>query len=171
MKTDREICNRVVEAILDEAAPRPPGMEAHLGACAACRELRDAHAAALLLGGIAGPAAAPVDAASVVRRARRRRRVRAGAAAVLVAVALALWLPRLAWRGPDRVAPGADFSLAALSSEVWSYTQRDVAREDPVLLAFGELPRWLAPPPSRALDSPPFARPLLPWATPTGESP
>ncbi len=154
--TPADFCAAVADALLDPGAPRPSGMEAHLAGCAACRRLAEAHRAAERLRGAPGPGGPAIGLDQVLARVRSRRRARAaagGAVAVAVGIALALGLPREV----PRRAGGED--VFALAESVRGYSQRDLATEDPVLVAFAPLTRWLAPPPRSSLDLPSLAPP------------
>jgi hypothetical protein len=147
-------CDLVSDALLDPAAPRPPGMEAHLASCPTCRRLRDAHLAAHGLGRAADRTPRAIGMEDVLARVRRRRRTRvaaAAAAAAAVALVLAVRLPG----EPSRTADAED--LFALAERVGGYAQREIATEDPVLLAYAPLTDWLAPPPRRSLELPSIA--------------
>ncbi len=145
------ICDAIAAHVLDDLAERPPGAEAHLETCAECRALLASHRAALQLAGEAVAAAVPVTMATVRARARRRATLGAAAAAAAAAasVLLVLGIP-----GPDGPRPTAGADLFALAEEVRGYEQRDLAREDPVLGAYGPVARWFAPPPRHPLDLP-----------------
>lgn len=140
-------CELYEEALLDETAARPAGLQAHLTACAACRELAGAHARAQAIP--RGPPALPhkpVLLAEVMRRVRRRRAVaRAGALAGIAAAALLAWPPA---RGPDgrtEVFAGVR-SVTALAAEVAGYARQDPVLADRTYAAFGGLALWVAPP-------------------------
>ncbi len=153
--TSREnFCELVSDALVDPAAPRPPGMQAHLAACPACRRLRDAHRAAERLRPPSARAGRAIGMEQVLARVRRRRRSRAVAgAAAAAAVALVL-----AVRSPHEAPPRASGDdVFALAESVRGYSQREVAAEDPILVAFAPLTDWLAPPPRRSLKLPSFA--------------
>ncbi len=154
MTSSHDLCELVCDAVLDPAAPRPPGMDEHVATCASCRRLRDAHRAAERLAPPAARSAPEIGMDQVLARLRRRRRMRAAtvaAAATGIALVIALRAPT----SPPRRVAGED--LFALADSVRGYAQREVASDDPVLLASAPLSAWLAPPPRRSLELPSFA--------------
>ncbi len=151
MTSARDPCTRVCDALLDPAAPRPPGMGEHLATCASCRRLRDAQRAAERLAPPPARSLQAIGMDQVLARVRRRRRMRAAAGAVAaVGVALAATIGlRVKTSTPS--GPGED--VFALADSVRDYAQREVASDDPALHAYAAL-AWLAPPPLRSLDLP-----------------
>lgn len=163
-------CNEFAAALLDDAVERPSGFQRHLATCAACRELEAAHRAALPLKHLELESPQPVTLAEV-RSASRRRRMTvatAGALAAAAVIALAV-LPREVpseVTEPEEMAEVAEElpvqSVPSLITEVSTYAQRDPTVRDPTYRAFGGLSVWLAPPRSRALESPPIRQALYP---------
>lgn len=163
-------CNELAAALLDDAVERPSGFQRHLATCAACQELEAAHRAALPLKHLELDAPRPVTLAEI-RSASRRRRMTvatAGALAAAAVIALAV-LPR---EVPSEVTEPEEMtevaeeltlqSVPSLITEVSTYARRDPTVRDPTYRAFGGLSVWLAPPRSRALESPPIRQALYP---------
>jgi hypothetical protein len=151
MTSRHDLCEHVCDALLDPAAPRPPGMDEHVATCASCRRLRDAHRVAERLAPPPARNAPGIGMDQVLAQVRRRRRGRAAmgtAAAVGIALVIAL---RVTTSPPRRVA-GED--LFALADSVRGYAQREVASDDPALLAYAALAAWLAPPALHSLELP-----------------
>lgn len=182
-------CQDFVAALVDEHLPRPPGLEAHLEQCAACRSLARLHtsAASLRLPEPPAPAAIPREAIlGVVRRRQHRRRMVASAGATAAVAALVLLVsPHLGTRGPvddapvvggpaegyvpvepsTRTAPrgqGSEVvSLAVLFDEVHGYTRTNPSVADEMYQPFGALAAWVRPPDDTALDAEPFQSALV----------
>lgn len=177
-------CQDFAEALVDERLPRPPGLQAHLEQCAACRALAGLHASAASLRLPDPPAPAPIPREAIlgeVRRRQHRRRVVASASATAAVVALVL-LVSLRVRTPVTVEtepvvggpvegslragePVAEapvgqgievVSLAVLFDEVYGYTRTNPSVEDEAYEPFGALAVWVRPPDVTALDSEPF---------------
>jgi len=151
MKPGHDLCERVGDALLDPAAPRPPGLDEHVATCEGCRRLGDAHRIAERLVPPPARRAPGIEMDEVLARVRRRRRARAAtvaAAGVGIALGLALNAPT----APPRSSAGAD--VFALADAIRGYGQREIASDDPVLLAYAPLVAWLAPPARRSLDLP-----------------
>jgi anti-sigma factor RsiW len=153
-------CAPFIDAILDEAGPRPEGLEGHLAACTSCRALAALHAAARALPppGVAAPPA--VLEREVRERVRRRRAIRGSAVGLAAAAAVLLLVlapPRPAETPPRRG------DLFALADGVAELTRRDPLTGDPALGALGAVSDWLAPPRARSfgfdsITPPPDAR-------------
>ena len=168
---------------MDEHLPRPPGLEAHLKGCAACRSLARLHtsAASLCLPEPPAPAAiAREEILGVVRRRQHRRRMVASAGATAAVVALVLLVtPHVGTRQPVDDAPGEGVhtegyvsveqptrtaprrgsevvSLGVLFDEVHGYTRTDPSVADEMYQPFGALAAWVRPPDNTALDAEPF---------------
>jgi hypothetical protein len=148
--TDPTRCAPFIDALLDEGAPRPAGLAAHLEGCASCRALAAAHGAAVRLASPAAEPPPPVGVEEVLHRVRRRRAVRAGATGALAAslVAVVIGLGPAARHAPRR--PGGD--LFALADDLGALARRDPISGDPALAGLGSVAQWLAPPRARALD-------------------
>ncbi len=168
MTSVHNLCVVVCDALLDPAAPRPPGMDEHVASCASCQRLRDAHRVAERLAPPPARSAPGIGMDQVLARVRRRRRMRAAAGAA-AAVGIALVIALRATTSPPRRVASED--LFALVDSVRGYAQREVASEDPALLAFAPLTEWLAPPPRRSLELPSFAPSPEIGATVGGVSP
>ncbi len=153
MTSRHDLCERVCDALLDPAAPRPPGMDEHLATCASCRRLRDAHEVAERLAPKPTACDAPgIGMDQVLARVTRRRRMRAAAGAAAAAVGIALVIALRVTSSPPRRVAGED--VFALADSVRGYAQREVASDDPALLAYAALAVWLAPPALRSLELP-----------------
>lgn len=150
MNSDHDLCELVRDALLDPAAPRPPGMDDHVATCESCRRLRDAHRAAERLAPPA-PSAPRIGMEQVLARVRRRRRMRAATGAA-AAVGIALVIALRVTTSPPRHDSGQD--VFALADSIRGYAQRDVASDDPALLAYAALAAWLAPPALHSLELP-----------------
>ncbi len=178
-------CQDFAAALVDERLPRPPGFQAHLEQCAACRALAGLHASASSLRLPDPPVPARIAREAIlgeVRRRQHRRRVVAGASATAAVVALVLlvspWGQRtpvsvdtepvvagplegsLRAGAPVAVAPvgqGSEaVSLEELVDEVRGYTRTNPSVEDAAYAPFGALAAWVRPPDVTALDSEPF---------------
>ncbi|KFA91397.1 hypothetical protein [Archangium violaceum] len=177
-------CQDFAEALVDERLPRPPGFQAHLEQCAACRALAGLHASAssLRLPDAPVPARIPREAIlGEVRRRQYRRRVVASGAVTAALVALVLLVsPRVRTPVPIETEPvvggpvegslragepvaevpvgrGSEVvSLAVLVNEVHGYTRTNPSVEDAAYAPFGALAAWVRPPDVTALDSEPF---------------
>jgi hypothetical protein len=177
-------CQDFAAALVDERLPRPPGFQAHLEQCAACRALAGLHASATSLRLPDPPAVAPIPREAIlgeVRRRQHRRRVVASASATAAVVALVLLA--VPWgrtpvpvenepvvggpvegslRAGEPVAEasvgqgGEVVSLEVLFDEVYGYTRTDPSVEDEMYQPFGALAVWVRPPDVTALDSEPF---------------
>lgn len=177
-------CQDFAAALVDERLPRPPGFQAHLAQCAACRALAGLHASAssLRLPDPPVPASIPREAilGEVRRRQHRRRRVASVSATAAVVALVLLVSPRMRTpvsvdTGPVAAGPlegslragepmgeapvgqGSEApSLAALFDEVHGYTRTNPSIEDETYAPFGALAAWVRPPDVTALDSEPF---------------
>ncbi|PTL75925.1 hypothetical protein [Vitiosangium sp. GDMCC 1.1324] len=177
-------CQDFAAALVDERLPRPPGLQAHLEQCAACRSLARLHASAtaLRLPEPQAPAAIPREAIlGEVRRRQHRRRMAASASATAAVAALVLFVaPRVRTPVSDGVEPvvggpvegslraeqpartaspgqGSEVvSIGELFGEVHGYTRTRPSIEDEMYLPFGALAVWVRPPDSTALDAEPF---------------
>ncbi|AKJ04693.1 hypothetical protein ATI61_101228 [Archangium gephyra] len=177
-------CQDFAAALVDERLPRPPGFQAHLEQCAACRALAGLHASATSLRLPDPPVPARISREAIlgeVRRRQHRRRVVAGGTATAALVALVLLVsPRV--RTPVSVEPepvvggpiegslragapvaeapvgqGSEVvSLEVLVDEVQGYTRTNPSVEDEAYAPFGVLAAWVRPPDVTALDSEPF---------------
>lgn len=152
-------CEHVQPALLDEVAPRPEGLEAHLASCAACQAVAAAHRSALRLRGVELARARHRPLAQVQRRAGLVAglvlavggglgwyQLEFGALAPVVEEPAAplvteLALPALA------VEPSAGelLALAQLQASISADLARDPREEAAAVLVFGALPRWTAP--------------------------
>jgi anti-sigma factor RsiW len=169
-------CQDFAAALVDERLPRPPGLEAHLEGCAACRSLARLHtsAASLRLPEPPAPAAIPREAIlGVVRRRQHRRRVVASVSATAAVAALVLLVsPHVGTRRPvddapvaggptegyvpveqpTRTAPRGEgsevVSVAVLFDEVHGYTRTNPSVVDATYQPFGALAAWVRPPDS-----------------------
>lgn len=169
-------CQDFAAALVDERLPRPPGLEAHLEQCAACRSLAGLHesAASLRLPEPPVPAAIPREAIlGVVRRRQHRRRMVASASATAAVAALVLLVsPHVGTRGPVDEAPvvggptegylpveqpvstaprgqGSEVvSIGELFDEVHGYTRTNPSVADETYQPFGALAVWVRPPDS-----------------------
>ncbi|HEX5750415.1 MAG TPA: hypothetical protein VFZ09_29570 [Archangium sp.] len=177
-------CQDFAAALVDERLPRPPGFQAHLEQCAACRALAGLHASAnsLRLPDPPVPARIPREAilGEVRRRQHRRRRVASGTATAAVVALVLLVSPRVrtpvsvenepvvggpvegSLRAGEPVAEapvgqGSEVvSLEVLVDEVHGYTRTNPSVEDEAYAPFGALAAWVRPPDVTALDSEPF---------------
>jgi predicted anti-sigma-YlaC factor YlaD len=166
-------CQDFAAALVDEHLPRPPGLEAHLEGCAACRSLARLHssAASLRLPEPPAPAAIPREAIlGVVRRRQHRRRMVASAGATAAVAALVLLVSPHVGGGPaegyvpveqpTRTAPrgqGSELvSIGELFDEVHGYTRTNPSVADETYQPFGALAAWVRPPDNTALDAEPF---------------
>lgn len=177
-------CQDFAAALVDERLPRPPGFQAHLEQCAACRALAGLHASASSLRLPDPPAVVPIPREAIlgeVRRRQYRRRVVASASATAAVVALVLLVaPRVRTPGPVETEPvvggpvegslragepvaeapvgqGSEaVSLEVLFDEVYGYTRTNPSVEDEAYEPFGALAAWVRPPDVTALDSEPF---------------
>lgn len=177
-------CQDIAAALVDERLPRPPGLQAHLERCAACRALAGLHASASSLRLPDPPAPAPLPREAILgevrRRQSRRRRVASASAIAAVAALVLLVSPRVRTPVPletgpvvggpiegspragrpveeARVGQGREVvSLGVLFDEVHGYTRANPSVEDETYQPFGALAAWVRPPDVTALDSEPF---------------
>ena len=166
--TETSRCGRFVDAILDEGAPRPDGLAAHVASCPDCRALAAAHRSARELSFRETASPPAVAEREILARVRRRRVVRvagAGVAALTVTVAL-LW-------GPPRssVSPGSQGDLFALADRVAELTRREPWTDEPTLGGLDAVSDWLAPPRARSLGFDSIMPPLAPRTAAGGDAP
>jgi hypothetical protein len=168
-------CEAVQAYLVDESAPRPADLAAHLEGCGACRDFRRAQATAFALRG----ASPRLTARLPLARVQRRAGIAAGLALMAfggvglarlgaspLPVPLVEALPRghdgseLARRVDERLLEGAVSvatpeerrsaeaawrALVSAQRAVAAVSQADPTREDATYRAFGQLPHWLAP--------------------------
>jgi hypothetical protein len=177
-------CQDFAAALVDERLPRPPGFQAHLEQCAACRALAGLHASATSLRLPDPPVPAPIPREAIlgeVRRRQHRRRVVGSVTATAAVVALVLLVaPRGRTPVPIETEPvvggplegslragepvaeapvgqGSEVaSLGVLFDEVYGYTRTNPSLEDEMYAPFGALAAWVRPPDVTALDAEPF---------------
>jgi hypothetical protein len=143
-------CGPFADAILDGAAPRPAGFDAHLASCERCRVLAAAERAARSLPAPEISRPVPIGEPEVRARVLRRRfarRVSTGSLAAGVAVLVFMAVPS-AHRAPAR--PAGD--LFALADELAALTRRDPMADAASFAGAGAVSDWLAPPRASALD-------------------
>ena len=150
-------CDQFEAALLDEAAPRPPGFEPHLAACPTCPALAAAHREALRLRGatLSRPRARPL--AEVQRRAGIVGGLMLALGGGMGLVALEFDAPAPAEQQAalprELAAPmlgleeqgGELFALAQLQASVSAELARDPRDDAAAVRAFGALPRWTLP--------------------------
>ncbi|HYO72406.1 MAG TPA: hypothetical protein VEU33_40675 [Archangium sp.] len=177
-------CQDFAAALVDERLPRPPGFQAHLEQCAACRALADLHASATSLRLPDPPVPAHVSREAILgevrRRQFRRRMVASGAASAALVALVLLVSPRVRTPVPIETDPvvagplegslragepvgeapvgqGSELvSLEVLVDEVHGYTRTNPSVADEAYEPFGALAAWVRPPDVTALDSEPF---------------
>ena len=190
-------CQDFAAALVDERLPRPPGFQAHLEQCAACRALAGLHASATSLRLPDPPAQARIPREAIlgeVRRRQHRRRVVGSVTATAAVVALVLLVaPRV--RTPESIETGPvvggpiegslragepvgeapvgqgseAVSLEVLFDEVHGYTRTNPSVEDAMYEPFGALAAWVRPPDSTALDAEPFQTALAAFHVPKSQ--
>jgi hypothetical protein len=150
-------CEQVQAFVVDETAAPPADLEAHLALCPECRDLKRAHAAALLMRGVeVGIVSRPR-----IEHIRRRAGIVAGLALVVTgAVGLArlgaaplplLDAPRESAQWFEAtplvvVDEEAEWrALTGLAQTVTAASQAEPSRDDLTYRSFGALPGWLAP--------------------------
>lgn len=141
------------QALIDEAVPRPEGLEAHLASCEACGSFAAAHRAALRLRGATLSASRRRPLAAVQRRAGILGGLvlALGGGFGLLALRLeehVVLVERAAPEQPVLIiqAPEGDlFALAQLQATITSELTRDPREDAAAVRAFGALPRWTAP--------------------------
>jgi hypothetical protein len=162
-------CDRFADAILDETAPRPEGLEDHLASCPACRTLAAAHQAARRLPPPALALPAVVGADEIRARVRRRRTVRTAGAGVLAGGVAAIFLFAAPLRRHGEALPPGD--LFALADGLRDLTRRDPLAGDPAIGAMGPVLDWLAPPRASRFDLDSISPLLDPRAAGGGDAP
>lgn len=158
-------CEQVQAFVVDETAAPPIDLEVHLARCSECRDVKRAHAAALLLRGVA----VGVVTRPRIEPIRRRAGIVAGLALVVTgAVGLArLGAAPLPLLDEPRVsAPWVEAApllvvdeeaewraLTGLAQTVTAASQAEPARDDLTYHGFGALPGWLAPQTNRPVHA------------------
>lgn len=155
-------CAEMEQALLDEALPRPAGLEAHLASCAKCRGLAAAHRGALRLRGTALARTRGRPLGEVQRRAGIVAGLVLALGGGLGWYQLELGAPSPAKEASSPQVTGSeDFELAmpvlaeAPSGELWALAElqatvsadlaRDPREDAAAVRVFGALPRWTAP--------------------------
>lgn len=154
-------CELAEAALLDEALPRPDGLEAHLASCPHCQAVGRAHRSALRLRGQSLSRTHRRPLAEVRRRAGvvfglllavgggvgwyELERAEVPAVAVAPTPVAPLEQPAMQVVAEEAAPHPELLALAALAAQVATDTARE-PRDDALLKkVFGALPRWTAP--------------------------
>lgn len=166
-------CEEAAPGLLDDRARLDAELESHASQCERCRSLVAADRVARSLGRHDPVPALPALRleGEIVRR--RRVRVAFASAVALVLVAGTGVLPRrsafvrpaadfapLEATEVDSVRGRKAFALAEIDADNQAWLRRELSVEDATYASFGDLPRWVAPPRNRALESPVFRKAL-----------
>jgi hypothetical protein len=158
-------CATTQHFLLDETAPRPADLDAHLATCADCRDLQRAHATALHLRGLAPSTPTRIRRDLVQRRAGITfgLLLAVGAGAGLVQLRAPREAPVTVNEGPVPPRPEGELpvvdvdaewrALVGLHAAVAQSAHADPTREDRTYRRFGALPAWLAPQTTRPLHA------------------